>query len=743
MATQKYRERMAESEPNCSPHGSESERQLEGEKDKGRGELLKESKEGNRSNRILNQKEDETEEDDDQSDDQNRNLHKKRKMKQKKKQEPNSKSTMKEGDDCSAGGGDGGLKSNNGLAVRRERLFPRMSLRILLVEADDSTRQIIAVLLRKCSYRVAAVADGLTAWEVLKQRPHSIDLILTEFDLPSISGYALLSLIMEHEMCKNIPVIMMSKEDSISTVYKCMVRGAADYLVKPVRRNELRNLWQHVWRRHIQQLSRDNFPQDESVGQDRAEAASENNAATNRSAGNVDCAQKNNENAEKGSDTQSSCTKPDMEAECTGNEQELLQQVGVKSFGNETKDERCEAFTGSNQRSPVLENEARGSTTGEGNNPDGRILYEDTRAETERTRTDINMEAGDSNSAKFNREGIDFMGAAAVNKCAIENINSNFGSNPDLDPSLKSTHPGELEIQGTEERHTLRHSNTSAFTRYTGRQSYFQHSTSSSVSNPKEPTADSERNFSNVADSGGPSPSVFGDVTLPAVQIKEPETENSSHQKSAVQIPTPVARARINDKNTGYTSMFPPFESEKSAISPPQSPSSVKVSDHHSYFRSNNSERLGDQLCLASESTTKETMKIQDKKLESLEDQGCISPVTDQKSASSSFCDGGLSHRNSMGYGSTCGSNSDVDQVVMNKAEADSKDEGVFTHVKSSSTRSAEREAALAKFRLKRKERCYDKKVRYESRKTLAEQRPRVKGQFVRQVPAVASTFRT
>lgn len=28
-----------------------------------------------------------------------------------------------------------------------------------------------------------------------------------------------------------------------------MLRGAADYLVKPVRRNELRNLWQHVWRR--------------------------------------------------------------------------------------------------------------------------------------------------------------------------------------------------------------------------------------------------------------------------------------------------------------------------------------------------------------------------------------------------------------------------------------------------------------------------------------------------------------
>jgi pseudo-response regulator 7 len=44
------------------------------------------------------------------------------------------------------------------------------------------------------------------------------------------------------------------------------------------------------------------------------------------------------------------------------------------------------------------------------------------------------------------------------------------------------------------------------------------------------------------------------------------------------------------------------------------------------------------------------------------------------------------------------------------------------------------REAALNKFRQKRKDRCFEKKVRYQSRKKLAEQRPRVRGQFVRQV---------
>lgn len=56
---------------------------------------------------------------------------------------------------------------------------------------------------------VAAVPDGLKAWETLKERPHNIDLVLTEVELPSISGYALLTLIVEHDMCKNIPVISM------------------------------------------------------------------------------------------------------------------------------------------------------------------------------------------------------------------------------------------------------------------------------------------------------------------------------------------------------------------------------------------------------------------------------------------------------------------------------------------------------------------------------------------------------
>lgn len=39
------------------------------------------------------------------------------------------------------------------VVVRWERFLARMNLRVLLVEADDSTRQIIAALLRNCGYK--------------------------------------------------------------------------------------------------------------------------------------------------------------------------------------------------------------------------------------------------------------------------------------------------------------------------------------------------------------------------------------------------------------------------------------------------------------------------------------------------------------------------------------------------------------------------------------------------------------
>uniref|UniRef100_A0A1J3GKK6 Two-component response regulator-like APRR3 n=1 Tax=Noccaea caerulescens TaxID=107243 RepID=A0A1J3GKK6_NOCCA len=133
--------------------------------------------------------------------------------------------------------------------VKWERYLPVRSLKVLLVENDDSTRQIVTALLKNCSYEVTAVSDVVEAWRILEDENCCIDLVLSEVVMPVNSGTGLLCKIMSHETLKNIPVIMMSSQDSMVLVFECLSNGAVDFLVKPIRKNELKNLWQHVWRR--------------------------------------------------------------------------------------------------------------------------------------------------------------------------------------------------------------------------------------------------------------------------------------------------------------------------------------------------------------------------------------------------------------------------------------------------------------------------------------------------------------
>lgn len=92
-------------------------------------------------------------------------------------------------------------------------------------------------------------------------------------------------------------------------------------------------------------------------------------------------------------------------------------------------------------------------------------------------------------------------------------------------------------------------------------------------------------------------------------------------------------------------------------------------------------------------------------KLESLENRGHFSSAAEQ-SESSSFCNGALSHLNSIGGGSN--SNVGLIRVVTAVPECGNEDNHVHD---GNSHRSVHREAALNKFRMKRKDRCYEKKV--------------------------------
>ncbi|CAH9092672.1 unnamed protein product [Cuscuta europaea] len=125
----------------------------------------------------------------------------------------------------------------------------RSKVRILLCDNDSKSSGEVFTLLCKCSYQVTCVRSPRQVIDALNAAAPDIDIILCEVDLPMSKGMKLMKYIMRDKELRRIPVIMMSSQDEVSVVVKCLRLGAADYLVKPLRTNELLNLWTHMWRR--------------------------------------------------------------------------------------------------------------------------------------------------------------------------------------------------------------------------------------------------------------------------------------------------------------------------------------------------------------------------------------------------------------------------------------------------------------------------------------------------------------
>ncbi|XP_057973482.1 two-component response regulator-like APRR5 [Malania oleifera] len=582
--------------------------------------------------------------------------------------------------------------------VGRERILPPIVLRVLLVEADDSTRQIIAALLRKCSYRVAAVADGLKAWETLKGRPHDIDLILTEVELPLISGFALLSLVTEHEICKKIPVIMMSSQDSVSVVLKCMLKGAADFLIKPVRRNELRNIWQHVWRRHTP-TGGHHACQKLTAAQDGVDATSENDATSNHLSDCVLYKQSSKQCSEKGSEVKgislrtcrSTSNLSNIEIEKHGEGSNLDEESIM--LRSETKGKsirlRPEAVPW-NEAHNLIAVRVKEDHACAGTMIQNELMGQDTDGE-------ITAETHGCNNQPVepSREAIDFIGRFENrSKFSPEHTNSddganNFGWALQLGPTLRNYYPNGSKDQGIDERQTLNRSDVPSFSWY-----------NSKTLEPLFPTlaGNCADLHEDVSKSDILSSNQFSENTVASSQWYRATSSNSQENMNSFPMSSLIhSNPEIPNLEQGYCS----FDDA-----------------------TNN---------YAEKTMHKEKIIVFTEKVKHGSDAA-------PQSGSSSLCNSVGGHHNSSLCGSIC-NGSDGSAILGTEngritAPETSGDE-VINHDEIKEMgfhRSSQREAALAKFRLKRKDRCYEKKVRYQSRKRLADQRPRVKGQFVRQV---------
>jgi len=102
--------------------------------------------------------------------------------------------------------------------------------KVMVVDDDSMTRDLISYTLRKNGYEVIAVDDGLHA--VIQAQDEPPDLLILDVMLPDLSGLEVLSLL-RSRFRVNVPVIIMSRLDYQKVMIAADKLGAIQYLVKP------------------------------------------------------------------------------------------------------------------------------------------------------------------------------------------------------------------------------------------------------------------------------------------------------------------------------------------------------------------------------------------------------------------------------------------------------------------------------------------------------------------------------
>jgi DNA-binding response OmpR family regulator len=107
--------------------------------------------------------------------------------------------------------------------------------RVLIVEDDDSMRDMVGFALADEGMEVEAVADGESALEVFASSG-PFDLVILDVMLPGIDG---ITVCKELTSASDVPVIMLTARDDEMSVVVGLEVGADDYITKPFSHREL------------------------------------------------------------------------------------------------------------------------------------------------------------------------------------------------------------------------------------------------------------------------------------------------------------------------------------------------------------------------------------------------------------------------------------------------------------------------------------------------------------------------
>ena len=104
--------------------------------------------------------------------------------------------------------------------------------KILIVDDSEMNREILSSILGD-EFDILEAADGKECISVIRKYGRDIALVLLDIVMPEMDGFEVLEFMNKYEWIDDIPVIMISSEDSAASVKKAYEMGVSDYINRP------------------------------------------------------------------------------------------------------------------------------------------------------------------------------------------------------------------------------------------------------------------------------------------------------------------------------------------------------------------------------------------------------------------------------------------------------------------------------------------------------------------------------
>ena len=121
--------------------------------------------------------------------------------------------------------------------------------RVVLVEDNESTIDVVEMELKCLGYDVTTAKDGLEALKIIGEL--APDLVIMDIQMPKMDGFEAVRQIRANPKIQNVPILAATAKALKGDREKCLAVGCDGYIAKPFTHRELDSAMNEVFKRRL------------------------------------------------------------------------------------------------------------------------------------------------------------------------------------------------------------------------------------------------------------------------------------------------------------------------------------------------------------------------------------------------------------------------------------------------------------------------------------------------------------